>query len=215
MDFPSLKLPNLAPGDPSQLGFPNTTNHHPAPQQAYAVYGVEIMPMFTIQAHGLSGQTATRQNNAPYFSSLSPALLSQGQHDVGSVDNAQSEFAAPAASMGPPSQPRKKKAMTLRANDWEPYRERILQLHVEEKVPLLKAKKMIEDEHGFKAEYVAPAHRRQTEPSDVLLTQARQQVAAISNTYQSVGKGQECKAERDASDCEEAPEEEACRNRQG
>lgn len=56
--------------------------------------------------------------------------------------------------MGPPDRPRKRKAATLRADDWEPYKKRILDLHIEQKMPLRKVKELIEEKYGFKAEYV-------------------------------------------------------------
>ncbi|KAJ4027896.1 hypothetical protein NW752_000144 [Fusarium irregulare] len=54
--------------------------------------------------------------------------------------------------MGPPPKRRKKKAPTLRAKDWEPYKARILELHDARKQPLVKVKEMIEEEFGFTAE---------------------------------------------------------------
>ena len=54
----------------------------------------------------------------------------------------------------PPPKYRKKKAPTLRAKDWEPYKARVLELHDSQKLPLVKVKEMIEKEFGFTAEYV-------------------------------------------------------------
>ncbi|KAH8731102.1 hypothetical protein GQ44DRAFT_604903 [Phaeosphaeriaceae sp. PMI808] len=54
--------------------------------------------------------------------------------------------------MGPPARPRKPKAPTLRAEVWEPYKERILELYVTKEVPLPKIIHIIENEYGFKAE---------------------------------------------------------------
>ena len=58
-----------------------------------------------------------------------------------------------ATAMSPPPKRRKKKAPTLRAKDWEPYKARILELHDVQKLPLVKVKEMIEEEFGFTAEY--------------------------------------------------------------
>jgi len=52
------------------------------------------------------------------------------------------------------ARPRKKKAQTLRETDWEPYKDRIIQLHVTEKRPLSEVRILIEQEFGFNAEYV-------------------------------------------------------------
>lgn len=56
--------------------------------------------------------------------------------------------------MLPPSGHRKPKAPTLRAQDWEPYKARIVELHIDQKLPLREVKEKIEQEFGFKAEYV-------------------------------------------------------------
>lgn len=54
--------------------------------------------------------------------------------------------------MGPPAK-RRKKAPTLRAEDWEPYKARIHELHVVQDLSLKKVKKKIEDEFKFTAGY--------------------------------------------------------------
>ncbi|KAI6763923.1 hypothetical protein HG530_007712 [Fusarium avenaceum] len=56
------------------------------------------------------------------------------------------------SSMAPPPKRRKKKAPTLRATDWEPYKARILDLHVTRKLSLETVKNMMEMEFGFTAE---------------------------------------------------------------
>jgi hypothetical protein len=58
------------------------------------------------------------------------------------------------SSMLPPSGRRKPKAPTLRAQDWEPYKARIVELYIDQKLPLREVKDKIEQEFGFKAEYV-------------------------------------------------------------
>ena len=52
------------------------------------------------------------------------------------------------------ARPRKKKARTLRESDWEPYKDRVMQLHLTEKRPLSEVRLLIEQEFGFNAEYV-------------------------------------------------------------
>lgn len=55
-------------------------------------------------------------------------------------------------SMAPPPNPRKRKARTLRVDDWEPVKSRVIQLHITEDRPLLEVKKVIESEFpGFVA----------------------------------------------------------------
>ena len=50
---------------------------------------------------------------------------------------------------------RKRKAPTLRVDAWEPYKARIIELHIEQGLPLGKVKDTIEKEFGFTAEYVS------------------------------------------------------------
>jgi hypothetical protein len=57
----------------------------------------------------------------------------------------------------PDTRPRRKKARTLRESDWEPYRDRIIQLHLTERRPLPEVKNMIEQETGFAAEWDKPS----------------------------------------------------------
>ncbi|KAI4952113.1 hypothetical protein J4E91_003575 [Alternaria rosae] len=49
------------------------------------------------------------------------------------------------------ARPRKKKSPTLRESDWEPYKDRIIQLHVVEKRPLPEVRDLIERKFGFAA----------------------------------------------------------------
>ncbi|KAF2736995.1 hypothetical protein EJ04DRAFT_395115, partial [Polyplosphaeria fusca] len=117
------------------------------------------------QAQLSSGQVATMQNQAPHPFSLSTAHSSHARFDIEFAGNIQSVSTptltsasvssvptAPPSPMGPPARPRKRKAATLRADDWEPYKERTLDLHIVQKLPLPRVKQMIEDEYGFKAE---------------------------------------------------------------
>jgi hypothetical protein len=53
-----------------------------------------------------------------------------------------------------PKKKRKRKAPTLRTNDFEPYKARIIELHVDQNIALTKVKDIIERECGFRAEYV-------------------------------------------------------------
>ncbi|KAF2811289.1 TPR-like protein [Mytilinidion resinicola] len=95
------------------------------------------------------GQITTGQSSAPQLFSPSPALHSHAFHHAESFDAAPP---VPTTSMGPPAKPRKRKAPTLRADDWEPYEDRILELHITQNLPLPKVMKIIEDETGFTAE---------------------------------------------------------------
>lgn len=50
-----------------------------------------------------------------------------------------------------PSKKRKRKVPTLRPDQWEPYKYRILELHVENGLPLKEVQRLIEVETGFSA----------------------------------------------------------------
>ncbi|RFN46232.1 tpr-like protein [Fusarium flagelliforme] len=80
---------------------------------------------------------------------ISQELVLPMTQDTWTVSADDSELTA---AMGPPPKRRKKKAPTLRAKDWEPYKARILELHDARKLPLAKVKEMIEEEFGFTAE---------------------------------------------------------------
>jgi hypothetical protein len=54
-----------------------------------------------------------------------------------------------------PTKKRKRKAPTLRTDDFEPYKARILELHIDQDIPLPSVKAIIENESPFKAEYVS------------------------------------------------------------
>jgi hypothetical protein len=57
-------------------------------------------------------------------------------------------------SMAPPPKPRKRKAPTLRDDDWEPVKARVIELHITQNVPLPEVKQIVEEESksiGFTA----------------------------------------------------------------
>ena len=57
------------------------------------------------------------------------------------------------SSMGPPAKKRKKKAPTLRAEQWAPYKDRIKELHIVQNLSIREVKEAIEQEFGFTAMY--------------------------------------------------------------
>jgi hypothetical protein len=156
MDFPPRSLHGLTPGDLFPPAASQTVYHNPPAQQTYELHGFGTTFSFHPPTQYPGGQLAVTQNHAQLHpSSLFTVLPSPVPHHSESAGNTQSEYAAPAGStslMDPPARPRKRKAPTLRANDWEPYKERILQLHVEEELPLPKVMQLIEEEYSFKAE---------------------------------------------------------------
>jgi hypothetical protein len=81
-------------------------------------------------------------NESLYSPGLPQEPFTHSLQDTPSLDN-----------VAPPATRRKRKVPTLRAEDWEPYKARILELHDAQKLPLGKVKTMIEEEFGFIAEY--------------------------------------------------------------
>jgi hypothetical protein len=170
MDFPPRSLPTLMPAYLAQLELPHTGNHNAPAQQTYELHGVDGVSAFTLQTQRSGGLVTTTQNHAPH--PLGP-LLQPGhmQHDAAFAGNnsqsasASTTAAGPASPMGPPDRPRKRKAATLCADYWEPYKKRILDLHIEQKKPLPEVRQTIEKEYGFKAGYVASLRARPCESS--------------------------------------------------
>ncbi|KAH7204599.1 hypothetical protein DER44DRAFT_429573 [Fusarium oxysporum] len=120
--------------------------------------GTHLPPGFDIPApheQALGGQFIADQNHS--YAPPDPAFDSfiQGLQDASSTDNMDGLGAAqitPTSTTGPPRRSRKKKAPTLRDEDWEPFKDRILELYETQKLPLEKVKNMIEEEFGFTAQ---------------------------------------------------------------
>ena len=159
MDYPLLSLPDLAQADLSQLRASHVEHHNPPMQPLYGTYDVHGAFDFTLGAQLPGDPFAIAQNHALHPFSQSSVLPSYAQHDGTSAAISESVRAAPAgptSPMGPPARPRRRKAATLRAGDWEPYKERILDLHIAQNLPLPKVKQIIEEEYSFTAEYATP-----------------------------------------------------------
>ena len=156
MDFLPRSQPDLAPADLPQLQLPSTEYRHPLAQQVHGPYSVDRVSAFAQQAHRPGGCFATTQNHVPTLSTLSIVLPRHAQYDTelarsgpsGPGFAASAASAAPASSIGPPTQSRKKKAPTLRADAWEPYKARIIELHITQKLPLRKVKETVKEEFG-------------------------------------------------------------------
>ena len=168
MNFPLRSLPDLAPAYLPQLEPSYTIHYNTLPtQQLYGLYGADQASTFALQVQPSGSQVATIQNYTPHPFNFHTAHPSYTRFDIGFAGNSHSTSTstptAPAgllSLMGPPARPRKRKAPTLRADDWEPYKKRILDLHIVQKMSLPEVRQMIEEEYGFKAEYVAPLHAR-------------------------------------------------------
>lgn len=157
MDLPPHNLFDLAPANFPRLRFPHTADHHHSVDGTFA----SISP-----AQFTGALFAPTQLHAPQPYILPTALPGNDQHDVESVGDGQSTSAAftmPAAPMGPPARPRKRKAPTRRADAWEPYEHHILDLHVTQGLSLSEVRRMMEVEYDFKAEYAVPVDIKQSE----------------------------------------------------
>jgi hypothetical protein len=177
--------------------FPQSFSSFPTNEQPQAYqYGSNRWPAL----HNVeSAQPAVNQPEVFHLPNPPQKPVISAPQDTISLDNAE----LTAAPMAPPPKRRKKKAPTLRAKDWEPYKNRILELHITQKLALPKVKTMIEEEFNFTAEY-----------DPTIICKIKHQLTAfkstpVSNPYNSMGKGQKRQARRDGCDCQEAAAEEA------
>jgi hypothetical protein len=124
-------------------------------QQDHELYGSHIaLDNLSSQTLPTNGQATTGHRSVLHSLQPSPALHIYTPYDAESFDGTET---IPVVSMGPPTKSRKRKAPTLRAGDWEPYKTRIIELHIVQKLSLQDVKKKVEEEFGFTAEYVFPS----------------------------------------------------------
>jgi hypothetical protein len=95
----------------------------------------------------ISGHSHTSQASNP-----PPPLDHPSQAQSFQLPSDIQDIAAP--PIPPPTKTRKRKAPTLTAEAWNPYKDRIIELHIEQNLPLSKVKETMEKEFGFTAEYV-------------------------------------------------------------
>ncbi|KAL6922334.1 hypothetical protein FSHL1_006297 [Fusarium sambucinum] len=134
--------------------FPGYTMPPPSNQQpqAYTYGNTPTLDTHVINESALQGvppvQPTAGQPGAFYLPNPpQEPLVTMHQNTVPLSDAELTE-----TPMGPPPKRRKRKAPTIRAKEWEPYKARILDLHDEQKFSLPKVKTMIEEEFGFTAE---------------------------------------------------------------
>ena len=126
---PFLFQENQPIGPQSQTSLPQSS--HPMLDQATPINDGMLMPP------PWNAYSAAPQNNL---------------NDPHSFSNVGEIAAAPMAP--PPPRTRKRKAPTLRADDWEPVKSRVIELHITQKLPLQEVKKIVETEFmssGFSA----------------------------------------------------------------
>ncbi|KAF5669520.1 TPR-like protein [Fusarium heterosporum] len=122
-----------------------------AEQQNHTHYGIDSVSS-TSQQLALGMHLAPDEGSHQLNSLQSWVQRSQNE---ASSNNTKDTQMMPLTPMGPPPKTRKPKAPTRRAKDWEPYKARILELHITQKLPLKQVKELIEDEFGFIAGPVA------------------------------------------------------------
>ncbi|KAF2189774.1 hypothetical protein K469DRAFT_683167 [Zopfia rhizophila CBS 207.26] len=119
-------------------------------QQAYGPYSSHLaLDSLDLQMQPLDGLVTAGQSHILHSLGPSPALRTSEPHNAESFSSTQVISTIP---MGPPTKPRKRKAPTLRADAWKPYKARIIELHITQGLPLREVKKKIEEEFRFTAE---------------------------------------------------------------
>jgi hypothetical protein len=93
--------------------------------------------------HYSNGFAAGQTSLSPNPNANNPVVQSQQLP----VSNVTSD--AGVQPMAPPPNPRKRKAPTLRVDDWHPVKSRVIELHITNKLPLSEVKEMVE--HEFKS----------------------------------------------------------------
>jgi hypothetical protein len=142
MNQPTAYQYDNLPHIPHEVDFGYSSQTPSDIPRAYEPDGIQFAFGSALQAqHPGSGYTGS--------SMPSPAVRNNAVHNVALSNSAQNSSAP---SMGPPSRPRKRKAPTLRADDWEPYKARVVELYVNQGLALKKVKEKIEEEFGFTAE---------------------------------------------------------------
>ncbi|KAF2267719.1 TPR-like protein [Lojkania enalia] len=144
MDPPTANQPSWAQDD-----FLNPVQSHYVAHQVYEPYSIHMPLDIGLQTQLQGGYYTTSQSAVPH--PLDPSLAPR-IYDYHYAEVARNVESMSATSMGPPPRKRQRKAPTLRADAWEPYKDRIIELHITQKLPLRKVKEIIKEEYGFTAE---------------------------------------------------------------
>jgi hypothetical protein len=142
------------------LHFPNHS-HPPYSHNGSIIDITQRVAPSTANQSGVNLEHTSYQNDSPYNQrSPWPYTIPSGSaaetHQQPSA-NSVSVSDANMQSMAPPTRKqiapskRKRNAATLRRDDWEPVKARVIELHITQKMPLPEVKKIIEDEFGFTA----------------------------------------------------------------
>jgi hypothetical protein len=121
--------------------------------------GTHQPPSFNVPApheQALGGQFVVDQSHLYAPLDLAYDFSIQGLQDGSSVDHMDGLLGAAQTTLipstDPPRKSRKRKAPTLRDEDFEPFKDRILELYETQKLPLEEVKSIIEEEFGFTAQ---------------------------------------------------------------
>jgi Clr5 domain len=96
-----------------------------------------------------AAQPASTNSHILYPFDSCPAPYTTQSQDVQPFSDIQDRIVQ---AMSPPTNTRRKKAPTLRCEAWGPYKDRIIELHITQRLPLREVKVIIEKEFGFVAE---------------------------------------------------------------
>lgn len=122
-------------------------------QKVYESYSSHFaLDSLALRTQPIDVQVTTGQGSISHLFNPHPALNINEPHNTESFSDTQT---MPAITMGPPTKSRKRKAPTLRADAWEPYKARIVELHITQGIPLREVKEKIKEEFGFTAQYVS------------------------------------------------------------
>ncbi len=158
--------PDLPVFDEPYLSYP--TQSHSIPEQAYRLHDDSlVLEAPAPEALPIIRQLASTQRSIPHSFDPSSSPYPNQPHNAQSLSDPQ---CVSETTMRPPAKPRKRKAPTLRAKDWEPHKARIIELHIGQDLPLRQVKDTIKRESGFEAEYVFPKVRSERQPSTTILT---------------------------------------------
>ncbi|KAI1327737.1 Tetratricopeptide repeat-domain-containing protein [Xylariaceae sp. FL0255] len=113
----------------------------------FATDGRELPPSFAVQADHKIATSSGMSQIAAQVPSYPPLQMKDHQTIAGTNDGS----AILQQSMPPPTKSRKRKALTLRDHDWEPMKARIIELHINESLPLSEVQKSIKQEYAFEA----------------------------------------------------------------
>jgi Clr5 domain len=128
-----------------------TQNQGPSSQaiEPYSTYSILEEPAWETLLP--AAQSASTNSHLLHSFDSHPAPYTTQSHNVQPFSDIKDRAVQ---TMGPPTNTRRKKAPTLRCEAWAPYKDRIIELHITQGLPLREVKIIIENDFGFIAEYV-------------------------------------------------------------